>query len=67
MQNIDSFNQDLSQWDVGSVMRMEGAFMGAISFNQDLSQWDVSNVTDMFLTFHYAIVIIQSRFKSMEI
>ena len=44
----DSFNGDLSYWDVSSVTDMSGVFSGASSFNGDLSEWDVSGVTDMF-------------------
>ena len=45
--NAQSFNQDLSKWDVSAVTNMNQMFMGASDFNQDLSKWDVSAVTDM--------------------
>ena len=45
--NADSFNADLSDWDVSSVAIMHGMFMSTDSFNADLSDWDVSSVTDM--------------------
>ena len=43
----DSFNQDISSWDVSSVTDMGFMFYGATSFNQDISSWDVSKVTNM--------------------
>ena len=33
----DNFNQDISNWDVSNVYRMEEMFEDAISFNQNLS------------------------------
>ena len=49
--NDDSFNQDISSWDVSNVTNMEGMFLGASSFNQDISSWDVSNGTNMVSMF----------------
>merc|ERR1719178_520024 len=43
----ESFNQDLSNWDVSRVGDMGAMFSYAKSFNQDLSNWDVSRVVDM--------------------
>ena len=43
----DTFNQDISAWDVSNVTNMEGMFKAATSFNQDISAWDVSKVIDM--------------------
>ena len=45
--NVDTFNYDLSNWDVSRVTYMTAMFLAARSFNQDLSNWDVSRVTDM--------------------
>jgi surface protein len=43
----DSFNGDISFWDVSSVTDTNKMFRGADSFNGDISFWDVSSVTDM--------------------
>ena len=50
-----SFNGDISKWDVSNVKYMSKMFDCAFSFNGDLSKWDVSNVkymSDMFLGAH---------------
>ena len=49
--DAQSFDGDLSGWDVSRVTDMVGTFWGASSFNGDLSGWDVSRVTDMVGTF----------------
>ncbi len=49
--NADSFNGDLSSWDVSSVTDMRQMFSDTDSFNSDLSSWDVSSVTDMVYMF----------------
>ena len=49
-----SFNQDISTWDVSSVLNMSGMFLEAEIFNQDISAWDVSSVTDMSNMFNVA-------------
>jgi len=38
------FNQDISNWDVSTVTKMDYMFTDASSFNQDLSSWCVSNI-----------------------
>jgi len=43
----NSFDGDLSNWDVSSVTNMSLTFNHSSSFNGDLSNWDVSSVTDM--------------------
>ncbi|EGV42339.1 BspA family leucine-rich repeat surface protein [Bizionia argentinensis JUB59] len=43
----DTFNGDISHWDVESVTNMEGMFRGASVFSSDINLWDVSSVTNM--------------------
>ena len=43
----DTFNEDISHWDVSSVTDMRGMFINAEQFNRDIGSWDVSSVTDM--------------------
>ena len=43
-----SFNQDISGWDVSNVTQMAWTFLNATNFSQDISDWDVSNVTECF-------------------
>ena len=50
-QILQSFNGDISKWDVSNVKDMAWMFNGAESFNQDLSKWDVSNVENMSYMF----------------
>ena len=40
----ESFNQDISSWDVSNVTAMSAMFYAAINFNQDIGSWDVSKV-----------------------
>ena len=47
----ESFNQDISSWDVSQVTDMAGMFWEASSFNQDLGHWDVINVRSMYQMF----------------
>jgi len=43
----ESFNQDISGWNVSNVTSMYRVFFGATSFNQPIGDWDVSNVVSM--------------------
>ena len=45
--NNNSFNSDISFWDVSNVTDMDGIFYLANSFNQNISNWDVSSVLNM--------------------
>lgn len=47
----NTFNGDISSWDVSTVTDMSWMFWGADSFNQNIGDWDVSSVTDMGLMF----------------
>merc|ERR1719331_3064641 len=49
-----SFNGDISKWDVSSVTNMGGMFHSASKFNADISKWDVSKGTNMGGMFHHA-------------
>lgn len=42
--NEQSFNQDISKWDVSGVQNFEGMFFGQSSFNQNLTSWDVERI-----------------------
>jgi len=46
----NTFNQDISSWDVSNVIDMGGMFRNSI-FNGDISSWDVSNVKFMNVVF----------------
>jgi surface protein len=50
----NSFNADISHWDVSSVTDMEYMFYNASSFNQPLDAWDVSSVITMEYMFYNA-------------
>ena len=45
--NADSFNRDISSWDVSSATNMNNMFQETNNFNQDISGWDISGVTTM--------------------
>merc|ERR1712238_498117 len=60
---FQSFNTDLSCWDVSSVTDMTWMFYEASSFNTDLSSWNVSSVTDMRGMF-YSITNTASAFNN---
>eukprot|EP00956_Cyclotella_meneghiniana_P018120 scaffold29932_cov35-Cyclotella_meneghiniana.AAC.1 len=44
---IDSFDEDISNWDVSRVTNMAGMFRDAKKFNGKIGSWDVSKVTKM--------------------
>jgi surface protein len=52
--HAESFNQDISCWNVSAVTNMNALFESASSFNRDISQWDVSAVTSMDSMFYRA-------------
>lgn len=48
------FNDNISDWDVSSVERMQYMFYYADDFMQDIGSWDVSSVKDMAGMFAFA-------------
>ena len=67
-----AFNQDISSWDVSSVIDMELMFHFTYVFNQDIGSWDVSSVRSMSQMFGSAFEFnqdlsgwcVQSNFSS---
>lgn len=51
----ESFNHDISHWDVSRVTNMSQMFTSASAFNASLNEWDVSSVTNMNKMFQLAI------------
>ena len=49
-----NFNNDISTWDISSVIDMSHMFYSARNFNKSLSAWDVLSVIDMKYMFAYA-------------
>ena len=49
-----TFTDDISSWNVSSVIFMQHMFENAYAFNGNLSAWDVSKVTNMACMFHGA-------------
>ena len=62
-QNKSSFNQDLSDWAVGQVEKMQGMFLGASSFNNGETgntmsnplDWSLNSLHDTITTTPYAL------------
>ena len=51
----ESFNQDISSWNVSAATNMKEMFRNTAAFNQDISGWDVSKVTNMAELFRGAV------------
>ncbi len=45
--NDDSFNSDISFWDMSNVTNTDRMFQGASSFNQNIGFWNTSNFYDV--------------------
>ena len=48
---LNTFNEDISGWNMSNATDLQEMFQGQTSFNRDLSNWDVSNVTNFNDTF----------------
>ena len=48
---INTFNGNISGWDVSNVKNMKCMFNNATSFNQPIGKWDVSSVKNMSFMF----------------
>lgn len=57
--NSQSFNLDISEWDVSNVTNMSGMFWYAKQFNQAIGNWDVSNAADLSYMFYNAYAFNQ--------
>ena len=54
-----AFNQDISSWDVSSILDLTEFFNGAVSFNQDIREWDVHPSVILTGMFDDATAMIQ--------
>ena len=49
--DLNTFNQDIGNWDTSNVTDMNRMFFNALAFNQNIENWDTSKVTDMSYMF----------------
>ena len=59
----ETFNGDITGWNISSVIFMDRMFRGAKSFNQPISDWEFPNVTDMSYMFYGAASFDQDLSK----
>ena len=62
----NTFNADISRWDVSNVRNMEGMFLGT-GFNVDISGWNVSKVDNMKSSFFKQLRSIKSLFLGSKL
>ena len=60
--NCESFNKDISNWNVSNVTDMNYMFGGCKKFNQDISKWDVSKVKSHYFIFSDCGIQDKSRY-----
>jgi surface protein len=56
----NTFNKDISSWDVSNVIDMSFTFTRATAFNQPIGSWNTSKVTNMVYMFYAANVFNQN-------
>lgn len=60
--NVETFDEDLSHWDVSNARTMESMFEGAVAFQgRGLSIWDVRQVKDLSYMFLGAKSLSQEK------
>ena len=59
----ETFNGNITGWNVSSVIDMSGMFYGAKSFNQPIGDWEFPNVTDVSGMFYNATSFNQDLSK----
>ena len=65
----DTFNEDISGWDVSNVTSMEGMFTGARKFNHNLDKWadKTGKVTNMRYMCWCLNLIMEQHLVQMEV
>jgi surface protein len=63
----NTFNEDISGWNVTGATNMGHMFFFARAFNQDVSKWDVSSVTNMDSMFYENLVFNQDDISSWDV
>ena len=58
--NTQTFNIDISNWDVSIVTSFQEMFDGAQAFNQDIGNWDTSSARNMIGMFQGAVAFNQN-------
>jgi surface protein len=64
--NKTSFNNDISDWNVASVITMFRLFQLQMSFNQNVGGWNVASVTDLTNTFNSAYLFDHDISRCVE-
>merc|ERR1719502_622496 len=56
---LETFNEDISQWNTARVTDMRDMFRNAGSFDQPIGEWDTSGATTMKKMFYDAVAFDQ--------